>query len=204
MKKNLFTSAFIFILFALTAQAQNIGKGKWLAGGSLLYQSGSEFKFGEVDINLGGIGKINSFGFTPRVGYFVNDKIAVGARLSVAFANQGEGLVKASATGFGIAPFGRYYHALNDKLYVFGEALVNVGSISLKVDGVSENQTFSLVQFGINPGLAYFVHEKISLELMVNFFNYSSFKPKNGNADNNIAIGTALENIPTIGIFFYF
>ncbi len=204
MKSNL---VIIFAFFCvLSSHAQNVGKGKWLAGGALTYQQGSEFKFGDQEIDVGGSGKINTFGFTPRVGYFVTDKIAVGSRLAFAFAKQGEGLVKASATGFAIAPFARYYHKLGDKLFVFGEAGFNIGSISLKVDapGFDSSDSFSLTQFGINPGLAYFVHDKISLELMVNFLTYSSFKPKNSDADNNLSVGPSFENIPTIAIVFYF
>jgi hypothetical protein len=200
--KNIFLSIALLSAVAFQAQAQ-ISKGTLQAGGSLNYQTGnSEFSFGGIDIPLAGFGDVSTFGITPRVGYFIQDNLALGGRLAFARASQ-DGTISATATGFAFAPYARYYWGLSEKFYVFGEALVNFGSINLKV-GDNDAGKFGLFQIGVNPGATYFLHEKISVEFLVNMITYSSFKPENTDAQTSLNIGPVFEAIPTFAVLFYF
>lgn len=186
----LFAWAFVICLAKPTHTQAQVSQGKWLVGGALTYQTGSEFEFAGQKISALGT-NVSAFGFAPSVGYFLNDKIAVGARLGLAFASEEQTIVTGQklefkANGFAIAPYGRYYLPLgNSKAYFFGEAYVNVGSIGLTRDG-DKLLSFSLFQVGVNPGVAYFISNRISFELRVNGINFSSFKEKEATEGNNV------------------
>lgn len=185
----LYAWAFVICLANPSVTQAQVAQGKWLVGGALTYQTGSEFEFAGQKISALGT-DVSAFGFAPSVGYFLTDKVAVGARLGLAFASEEQTVagqqIKFNANGFAIAPYGRYYLPLgNSKAYFFGEAYVNMGSIGLSRDG-DNLLTFNLFQAGLNPGFAYFISDRISFELRVNGINFSSFKEKEATKGNNV------------------
>lgn len=188
-------------------QAQ-IAQGKWMVGGALTYQTGNEFEFAGQKISALGA-DVNAFGFTPRVGYLLTDKIVVGARLGLAFASEEQTIagqsIKFKANGLAFAPYGRYYLPLGGKAYFFGEAVFNFGSIKVSRDG-QDLLSFSLFQAGLNPGFAYFISDRISFELMVNGLSFSSFKEKDAKDPTDaFNLGPNFGHRgPTLGIHFFF
>lgn len=197
----------MFTLIGQSSQAQ-VSKGKWLVGGAISYQTGSEFEFAGQKISALG-SDVSAFAFTPRVGYALSDRLVVGGRLGLAFASEEQNVagqtVKFNANGFAIAPFGRYYLPLGNKAYFFGEAAVNIGSIGLNSDG-QRLLSFSLFQVGISPGFAFFITDKISIELMVNGISFSSLKEKDANEPiDAFNLGPNFDQRgPTLGIQFFF
>lgn len=200
----------VFIFTAIVgheSQAQ-VAKGKWLAGGAVTYQTGSEFEFAGQKISALG-SDVSAFGIAPRVGYALSDRLVAGGRLGLAFASEEQTVagqtVKFRANGFAFAPFARYYLPLGNKAYFFGEAAVNVGSIKLSQDG-QDLLSFSLFQAGINPGFAFFITDKISIELMVNGISFSSLKQKEASESQDaLNLGPNFDQRgPTLGIQFFF
>ncbi|MGD1840175.1 MAG: outer membrane beta-barrel protein [Thermonemataceae bacterium] len=208
MKKIVFTTfmACLFTSFSLFGQTE---QGSFLISGALNFQTGGEFEFADVEIDLPTGTDLSVFAFTPRVGYFIQDNIAVGLRFGLAFANEEQetafGDVDFSATGFQVAPFGRYYYGLSDRLFIYGELAVAFGSISASVED-EDFANFNLFQIGLNPGLAYMLSDRIGMELLVNGISFASLKEEDADeADTFLNIGPNLDfNAPALGIFLYF
>ncbi|OJJ23159.1 hypothetical protein BKI52_02050 [marine bacterium AO1-C] len=197
----------LFLTIGHSSHAQ-VAKGKWLAGGAITYQTGSEFEFAGQKISALG-SDVSAFGFAPRVSYALSDRLVVGGRLGLAFASEEQTVagqtVKFRANGFAIAPFARYYLSLGNRAYFFGEAAFNVGSINLNSDG-QNLFSFSLFQVGINPGFAFFITDTISIELMVNGISFSSLKEKEASEPQDaFNLGPNFDQRgPTLGIQFFF
>jgi len=144
-------------------------KGNILLNGSLNFDLGSS----SADVST------FTLGVTPKVGYFVTDKIVVGLDLGIAMNNSNDKAsdIKTSGLEFGGGAFARYYVMPKDHFAMFFEGGVNTsfGSSSVETAGVSVDgpSTFSL-NAGITPGISVYVSKKIALEANYGFLGYTS------------------------------
>ncbi|MFK7771375.1 MAG: outer membrane beta-barrel protein [Saprospiraceae bacterium] len=140
------------------------------------------FAFGQTDEGNKLVGGTVSFGtqfvqnndnllflnFNPNYGKFVNDHFAVGAGVNLFFQK----LSNNNTTSLSILPFGRYYVGNSDVLQFYVE--VQGGFIyqrNSNSGGTTNNNGF---QVNAGPGVAFFLNENVSLDLLVNY-NYSRF-----------------------------
>lgn len=125
-------------------------KGKMLIGGT----AGFDIQFEDPD-------DVVSIDFSPGLGFFVIDNLAVGGALSVSYSKAGD----FSATGFGISPFGRYYFGAGmTKIFLQAQG----GYVTAKVDfgGGNDNTGKGYVLQG-GPGVALFLNEFVAIEGML-------------------------------------
>ncbi|MDO4703976.1 hypothetical protein [Tannerella sp.] len=148
MKKILFSTLFILAcsLGAATAQLQ---KGSVLVGGSI----------GNVGFGLGSGSHFN-INLTPRAGYFIQDNLAIGAKVDAGFTGQRGGN---TTYNYGVNGFGRYYFGPKefDTLLKQGRWFAEAGAGLSGVEGAN-------VGFNINfgPGYAYFLNEYVAVEAL--------------------------------------
>ncbi len=148
MKKILFSTLFILAcsLGAATAQLQ---KGSVLVGGSI----------GNISFGLGDA-SVFSMGITPRAGYFIQDNLAIGAKVDAGFVTQKGGN---TTYNYGVNGFGRYYFGPKefDTLLKQGRWFAEVGAGFSGIKGADPG--FNL-NFG--PGYAYFLNEHVAVEAL--------------------------------------
>jgi opacity protein-like surface antigen len=165
MKKGLLVAA---VLFAALGSKAQINKGQFLAGGTAGFSSS---KYGE--------NKTTNINVTPGVGYFVIDKLAVGAEATYGYAKEtsettvGGATVKVESkvTSLAFAPFVRYYFLpAAQKVNVFAHGSYGFGST--KVDD-GDSQSFSAYHIGAGP--AFFLTPSVALEATV-YYNSSKVK----------------------------
>lgn len=176
--KKLFLALTLVSGLAITANAQDFGfkKGNVLLEGNIGIHSSND-KNAEK--------KENSFSFTPQVGYFVSDKIAVGVALHLSndkretYTTGAETLNKTNTTAAGV--FGRYYFLeLGKRFKTYSE--VGVGFLTTKNEfqaGTTPSIETKFNGFGANAGVGvnYFLTEKIALNAsLTNVINFSSVK----------------------------
>lgn len=166
------------------------------------------FGFQQTDVILEGAISVNStdnkntekkstsFGVTPKVGYFVSDKFAVGLQLgyigtkNTDYSGSNDSYKKTEGIGAGI--FGRYYFLeVGSRLKVYGEAAAGytttggenkVGSTTVKLDKTNS--------FGINGGVGanFFLTEKVAIGYQftdVVGFNSSKLNTSGAKASND-------------------
>lgn len=145
MKKILFSAVLIFTFSIGIATAQ-LQKGSTLVGGSI----------GDMSLGLGDENVFN-ITLTPRVGYFIQDNIAVGGKVGLSYT----ALPGSDAYGYNVNAFGRYYFGENefDTLLKQGRWFLEAGTGVAGARGVD-------LGFNINfgPGYAYFLTENVAVE----------------------------------------
>lgn len=133
----------------------------------------------------------SEFVIAPKVGFYLNEKLAVGASLifdrysKTEFDypqlwdnnSEVENSYKNIGTAFGIAPFVRYHFAEWNNLSLFGELTVgmmwgntkDVATVDNKETTLDGPKTFA---FGVSltPGVAYKINEHIQLEATLDVF----------------------------------
>ncbi|TXE19591.1 porin family protein [Psychroserpens burtonensis] len=117
----------------------------------------------------------SGFVISPKVGYFINDDLAIGGRLSYnSFKEELAGTDTQDQTGFGAGVFGRYYFLdLGERFKTFTEFGIGFGSTNDKISDFKTNSFGAGLDLGIN----YFVTEKIALSFgLKNVLSFSSSK----------------------------
>jgi len=177
---------FIVLLMALTAagylQAQP-SAGNLFVGGSVGFstsidktKSGGTTHKDATTLNITVL---------PMAGYFLSDRIAVGARLGVdaeITKRPDNVLEKSTNTSFVINPFGRYY-LISDKGGLFAEASVMVapGSTKNHFENTTTKSNTMFFSVGVAPGVYYYITEKLALEAKFGWLGFETNVSESGN-----------------------
>ena len=132
--KKIFLSMLAIAAMAATANAQ-----LWFGGSLGFSHEGGVIKTKEADTDKP---SVNSFSFSPMVGFELNEKLSVGGKLD--FTNKstkqtvGDTDTKRSESTFGITPFARYTFVEFNKFGLLAEAGIPVAFSSSKHDNGSK------------------------------------------------------------------
>lgn len=161
-------------LLAVGANAQ-IEKGKIYVGGKTNLSFTSATVTPEYDGTAGDKTKTQSFEFSPAVGYFIMDGLAVGLDLSFSTEKEkvGDGDWSDPMKTTVIAAFGKYYMG-SGNIKPFGMARLGYAAVSMADDDAFKS---SGLAFGAAVGGAYFLNESVALELGLGY-DYLSLKNK--------------------------
>lgn len=188
MKKVLLSAVALLAFGFANAQEEKSTNGGFSKGD--VFVSGA-FSFGSFE-DKDADSKSSSFTISPKVGYFVTENIAVGAKVGYSSSKDAaiDNVMGVDLSGFGadvfsvntlnLGGFGRYYFTPANQFSLFGEfSLDYVTSTIDEVDGVSTSGDNKVNGFGAGLGLGmnYFVSSNFSLEAGVGVLNYMSAKP---------------------------
>ncbi|WP_306353875.1 outer membrane beta-barrel protein [Flavobacterium sp. '19STA2R22 D10 B1'] len=205
MKKVLLTAIAVFAFGFANAQEDNAG-----------FSKSDTFVTGSVGFNSQKTGdlKTNGFTFTPKVGYFVTENIAVGVGLGITTSKTDRpfaGIDERKTTVFSAEVFGRYYMSPASKFSLFGELAVGFGNTKIKditstplgsLSTESKNNGFNV---GFAPGVNYFIAKNFALEATFGVLSYNSSKPDVDGAEstNKFDIGLKMSDIK-LGLVYKF
>ena len=128
--------------------------------------------------------KTSNFQFNPKVGYFLNDKFAVGVKLGIGSdKEETAGIDTDKNSNFNVGVFGRYYFLdLGQRFKTYAEAGVNMNSGK---DGLADAK-YSGVGFGAGLGINYFVSESFAINFgLTDILTYNSNKFKGAKAESS-------------------
>ncbi len=170
---------------------------------------GMTFNRGDMFVE-GGLRIVNgatedAYAVRAKVGYFLNEKFAVGGQASFGSTENDATSIKSEV--FGIGGFARYYFLeLDEKRFkAFGEAGLGFGKNTIEGPGFEDNN--NSITADINLGLNYFFTKNFAATFtLANILSYNSVSPENGDAVNNFELNVNLfENIfaqPQFGILY--
>ena len=154
--------------------------------------------------------KSNAFNFSPKVGYFLNDDLAVGVQLGIGNSKtEISGTDTSKNSNYGLGVFGRYYFLdLGERFKTYTELGVSYNSSEDKLIDLKSNSFGA----GLDLGLNYFVKENIALTFgLDNVLGYSSTKldVSGAKATSNFNFGIGEVNNPfggtaNFGVLFLF
>ncbi len=149
MKKILFSTLFVLVCSFGVATAQ-LQKGSTLVGGGI----------GNIGFGFGSAANVN-VNLTPRVGYFIQDNVAIGAKVNLSYTGVKNG---DDTFGYGLNGFGRYYFGDRefDTLLKNGRWFAEAG---IGLAGLNNAPLGFNVNFG--PGYSYFLNEHVAVEALL-------------------------------------
>lgn len=189
MKKLLLTIAMVASGF--TANAQEKGgfeKEDWFVSGTAGFNSSSQEN----------VGNSSTFTFSPSVGYFVSDNIALELALNI-----GSSAVEIEFLGeeakqnvFGVSLGGNYFFTPENNFSFTLGAGLSYASISSEENGV-EAADRSIFGIAVAPGVNYFVSENFALRASVGALSYSneSIDIDGAPSTNNFGLNLNLSDI---------
>lgn len=164
---------FVVVLFTAFSVNAQIQKGRFLVGGTSnlsFLSSKSTYRYdGTTTKKI----KISSFEFSPEVGYFIMDKLAIGLDLSYSSEKEkvdNEAWSDPSRT-FGMAFFGKYYFEAGS-FKPFGKAQLGYLHIAGSDNDVNK---FNGVALGVAAGAAYFINDLVAFEASLGY-DYAKVK----------------------------
>ncbi len=146
-------------IFGTQQASAQIQKGNLMVGASLADMN-IKLQKGNTDLSL----SIN-----PKIGYFIQDNVAIGAEVKLGFATNSA----QNSINYGIGAFGRYYVSskqleLLKHARFFGEVNAGLVGDNIKPKGMSSVSTNGL-GIGFGPGVAYFITPNIGLEALLKY-----------------------------------
>jgi hypothetical protein len=141
------------LLLGICSNAQ-IVKGNWMMGGSASFYN-SKNTAGDTGNSSTG------FSLSPKVGYFVIDKLAIGTlgQFSYDFTNENT----KSGYSYTVAPFVRYYFLEKEKpINIFSEVSYDILRAS--------NTNYKTDNLNLKAGGVFFLNSSIGLEVALNYF----------------------------------
>ncbi len=208
MKKALFT--LILSISSLFSIAQDASVAAPSGNGP---KKGSLFAFGTIGVTSEKPAGVNTkssgkFTFAPGAGYFITDRIALGARLLI---TKQFGSGQKGGSEFGLQAFGRYYF-LQDMFSTKGGFFLegNLGFSSAKpqytdTPGVAEPGSISTFGLGVGPGFALFPTKRIGFEFALpNLLSfYATSSGGSGSGGSGFGLGASTLSTPSV-TFLYF
>ncbi|WP_084454350.1 outer membrane beta-barrel protein [Algoriphagus terrigena] len=176
MKKRIF-ALLPLVFLCVTAMAQ-LQKGNILLGGALNYSTQSGDRSG------GGLDIPTSyFTFSPKVGIFLKDNLAVGLNLlaqtnTSSYTSSGSNGYEYKSSTYGLGPFVRMYFPVGDQFAFFGQ--FDLGFQGGETETVYENlnaqdssSKIKVFQASTALGFSFFPKKWLSLDLSVNPLSYT-------------------------------
>lgn len=194
--KNIFLSiAALCILGMTTANAQGF-KGKWWVLGQAGYGT-------EAD------GNIKNYSILPVVGTFIAPTTSIGLGIGyVGSTNEVTEKTKITDGTFIVQPLVRKYWPLTDNFLIFGQAAVPLqfGKHTVDVNDTKTDTKISSYGIAISPGIDYLLSSHFSIEASFGLVNWTSVKPKGGDASNDFSIGvnSGFMNGMKFGLKYFF
>lgn len=204
MKKVLLSAIAVFSLTFANAQEEE-KKGFGFAQGDVLVEGNLMFGSNKEEAGTNEV-KTNTFAFTPKVGYMLTDKVALGVELGIGSSKMEETdtgfSAEETANSFGAGVFARYYFLdLGERFKTYAEAGLGFGSTKWEEDSV-ETRKDSNFGLGIDLGINYFVTESFAINFGLNnvigFESGKSEFPGGGETKSNSFNG----NLNTFNNFF--
>lgn len=222
MKKVLLSAIAVFSLTLANAQEESKGfgfsKGNMFLEGNISFSSSSDMEtFKGQDIEED---KNSSMNFSPKFGYFMSDKLALGAELFVG-NSKNENTVfgtpnvvnETKSSSFGAGVFARYYFLeLGQRFKTFTEVGAGFGSSKNEMNG-TETGTGNSFGIGVDLGMNYFVTEKMAITFgLSNVLSFSNNKSENpaGTEMNSTSMNGNINSFrnffdtPTFGLLYKF
>lgn len=177
--KKVFLAAFAAVVSLSSANAQEGEATYGFEKGNIIVEGNLNF-YSENDKNTDV--KTSSFNFSPRVGYFITNDLAIGVQLDLGTSKVEQNGNEAKANTFGATAFARYYFLdLGQRFKTYGEFGLGFASTKEEMNGTDlKSSGFGA---GLGLGVNYFVTEKVAINFgLSDILSYYSFKPDGGKA----------------------
>jgi outer membrane protein len=193
MKRVITLAVFAFMALSMGAQPAS---GNFFVGGILDFSAGANKSKSGGTTNVDS--KTTGVTILPLAGYFLSDKLAVGAGLGfngTMTKYPGANLEKTTSSMLIIEPFARYYLLSGTGgIFAEAEALIGFGKNKTFYTDVTNEANVMSLSIGITPGVYYYITPKLALEGKFGWIGFTSSSTKAGDnksINNNFELDVA-------------
>jgi outer membrane protein W len=186
MKKIILAAIAVLAFSSANAQEVKDIVGTGFSKGNKFVEGSFSFRSGETN---------DSWSFTPKMGYMLTNKWAVGGFL--ALGGSKSDLTNDKEANFGIGAFARYYFlslGASKSFNVYGELGLGYSALTDKPN-VGDKSTDSAINANIDLGINYFFtnHWAATFEL-ANILSYNNSNPESGDNSSDLNVEVNLFN----------
>lgn len=187
MKKLMLVGA-LALFAAVNAQTE---KGSWVIGGSTTVGFNNVSTKHSAGNSSSTEPSVSTFTLTPSVGYFVQDKLAVGLDLGFVSMSQKDGDDKYTVNTLSAMPTATYYFKSATNLVPYLGAGVGYASTKMteKYNGNSESETVDGLAWKAKGGLVYLINQNIGVDVGASYNQFSNKETVMG-TDYKTTVGT--------------
>jgi hypothetical protein len=192
MKKFYFTSFLILASLVLKAQEscdkhEQLVKTAVLSKGNMLLEGGLSLTTGDSNNDY--------FGFSPKFGYFISDKLVVGGDIDISSTDY---LVSTAgpdkSDSFGIGGFVRLYFLQLRNFKAYGEGGLGYNHTRLGYTG-GKTEMNNGIKANIDLGINYFFTSRWAATFtLAQVLSYNNSNPENGGSTNDLVVNVNLFN----------
>ena len=204
----------IVVAFAvLIAAVFTVNAQGFIGGGLGVDYNSAKRKTGSTSTDMG---SGFAFSFTPKAGYFLNDKFGLGLEVGLLSAtlkpqSSGSNNPKHNLTGWGVDAFALYKLVEVEKITFLLAGSVGFGEVKTKYTSGSTTTNYDpITTFGVGilPVLSYSLTDRFNIDVACNFLRLgfdSTTEKSASNKDNKDTVNTfgLGVNSPTIGLGSY-
>ena len=196
---------FLIIAIAVSVVSANAQEGTWYLGlGGVSPFTGAESALpagmsfspmtGFSSMTVKDDYTVTNFGIAPEVGYFINDKMAVGLSLfftGSTYSPDVDGATDTKYNTFGFNPYVRYHFLEKGDFKAYGQFNVAYASTKSDIDGIK-----AINAFGVNvvPGVAYSLTDNVAINATFGSLGYETAGNKKDNGAEASAFGLNLDS----------
>ena len=180
---------FLFFFFAISISKAQPTAGTIFVGGDIGLSVGKDKTKNDNTTTTNY--KKTDYSFLPQAGYFIDDILAVGARVGMSgnvYKYEGNySYDKVSSSYFVLNPFARYY-IINQKGGLFAEADMSFefGTSKTVYNDNTDEDNSTNIFLGMKPGVYYYISDRIVLQAFYGWFGYQSLINKEDNDTKDI------------------
>jgi len=189
-----FTCSFL----ALSAKSQTTEKGRFLIGG----ESNLNFSSMTYELEYEGeseeLGKVTTLSFSPHVGYFIIDNLAIGVTFPFSYAKEkDEDKSEYIEKTVQFAPFIKFYMGKGIvKPYLRGSLGIgkSYSSYNDPVNDESDKNTAKTTSYNLGAGVGIFINKTISIDLGLNY-SHTKLHPENDDSYYSVNINQITKGV---------
>ncbi|MDO6761337.1 porin family protein [Tamlana sp. 2_MG-2023] len=206
MKTRIIATAVALLAFTFgQAQQEDMAKSEINSAKGITFSEGDIFVEGYIKFGTTGSDN-NIYSITPKVGYFLSNKFAVGADLDFGGSKAGDDKVNS----FGFGGFGRYYFLELDKkrFKAYGEAGLGYNHTREKGPTYGD-ETTNGIKANVTIGLNYFLTKNFAVSfVLADILSYNNSSIEDGATTDSFEMNINLFNNiftePQLGLLYKF
>jgi Outer membrane protein beta-barrel domain len=178
-------AAFLFISFSAISSFSQTGKGNWLVGGIMSFNSSNEHD----NISTAPDYKSSVFQIAPDFGYFFINNLAGGLDIQYSSIHSSESVNSSTSSSFSAGPFARYYFNLSNTAKIFVHGNIAWGSQKYSADAPAS----SVMSYGFKAGPAFFLSPHVALEIAAGYQSMKTTDTYIGNTTTGFTINAGFQ-----------
>lgn len=168
MKKLMMAAALAVASLGASAQV-------YVGGGLSVHSYDNKYTTFNVDDEGVDVKEKSSVKFLPEVGYWLNDKMAIGVQFGISTDSYDSEYIDGSST-FSIQPYFRYKFFQSGNFSFFGDGTIGYATSSLSYKGDGDDPKLNTWAIGVRPGISYAISDHFSLVSTIGWLGYTSSK----------------------------